>query len=141
MPMKKLVLIGQTPDLGLHVRQDAVWVVFDLAEVAFGGAQFAQIGRVLLPHEHGAPRVGQQAGVLVVGPADQLGVPPLFLGDVGDRIVAGARQPRELARQIAQFDVRLEFELALSPLAVGAFLLVLLLQVAGRPPSRRLRSA
>ena len=78
MPMEKLVLIGQTPDLRLHVRQNAVRVIFDLAEVAFGGAKFAEIGRVLLPDEHGTPRVGQQASILVVGPLDPSGLTIIF---------------------------------------------------------------
>ena len=38
MPMKKLVLLSQTPNLCLYVRQDAVRIGLDPAELAFGRA-------------------------------------------------------------------------------------------------------
>ena len=128
MPMKKLVLIGQTPDLGADVRQDAVRVVFDSPEIVLGGAQSAQIGLVLLPHEHRAH---------MCPPADarscipQSGSPvrriPLFLLNYVNRLESSlsspTRQRGKLGRQIAQLVERFKSESRLPGGAILAFAL------------------
>ena len=113
VPVQEVVvpLVGQAHDLVVHERGDMVRVVLDRPEDGVGDRIVERLdhpgARVDLllafaPHERGAPGVGPQQAVAVVGGAHQLGEGVLFAMDILDPLVRQDLQGAHRRRQIAQ---------------------------------------